>query len=116
MEHYRAGYHYLAGGSRLVRFTLPSEGFVPFDEQAILNHWGSEYLYVLDNEIRSFGWLLVKTWRVRVGPLPLKRVTGIGILARCGRWDPLTAGEKKRMIHEGFDEILADAHYSRRRR
>ena len=54
--------------TRLVRFVLPSKGFVRFDEQAIVRHWGREHLDVLENEIRSFGRPLVETWRVHIGP------------------------------------------------
>ena len=99
---------------RLVRFTLSAEDFEPFDKQAIIEHWGPNNVYLLEREIRIFGQLLVKNWRVRVGPLPLERVTGIELLARSGHWKPLTAGVKERMLEEGIREELADAHCAKK--
>ena len=101
------------GGLRLVRFTLPSKGFMPFNEQVILQYWGPKYLDNLERNIGGNWWPRDKTWRVHVGALPLKRVIRIEI-RHSVRWEPLTAGEKARMIEEGIGEILADAHYSKK--
>ena len=99
-----------ADNTRLVRFTLPSKGFMRFDEQIIVRHWGPKYLDNLERNIRNWG-PLVKSWRVHVGALPLTRVIRIET-RHSVRWEPLAAGEKQRMFREGIDEMLADAHYA----
>ena len=96
--------------TRLVRFVLPSKGFVRFDEQAIVRHWGREHLYVLENEIRSFGRPLVETWRVRIGPLPLTQVIRIETRVKRGRWKKFIPGVMdltiKTEIYGGIADII----------
>ena len=103
---------WFGGHSRLVRFVLPSKGFMRFDAQAISRHWGPEYLWVLESDIRDCGRSLVESWRVRIGPLPLTKVVRIEIRRSVrGRWDPFIPGVTDHMIEAEIDDMIADARY-----